>query len=130
MIKQLYKKLMKVRIINFMLVGSLGFIVSAIVYYPLSFYFKDNVEFLGQVFYLPACIPSTIASLSFNYFMNKRITFRDCRSNSLGYWRYMSTGMITAIADIFLIFLLVTFVLSIDYWWMAFYYCCIINVLS
>lgn len=109
------KRLLKIRIINFMFVGSLSFIVSLAVYYPLTLYFQYNVEFLGQIFYLPAAIPSTLASLIFGYYGNRKWTFGDCRAKRLSLLTYVFTGMLTAIGDIFLLFVLVHY---LHFYWL------------
>ena len=103
----LIKRLFKIRIINFMLVGGLGGLVSFAVYYPLTFYFKDSVHFLGQIFYLHAVIPSTVAGVTFNYFMNKKWTYKDCKDKRMSLIRYEVVGLSTAILDIVALFLLV-----------------------
>ncbi len=97
-----------------MLIGGLGFLVSMAVYYPLTLFFKDYVVWLGQQFYLPATIPSTLASVTFNYYMNRKFTFGDCPAKRLSLLRYQVMGMTTALLDIFMLFLLVHF-LSIFY---------------
>ena len=79
----LIKRLLKIRLINFMVVGSIGGLISFAVYYPLTFYFKSSVLFLGQIFYLPAVIPSTIAGVTFNYYLNKKWTYGDCKTKSM-----------------------------------------------
>ena len=91
-----------------MLIGGLAFVVSMAVYYPLTLFFEQNVEFLGQVFYLPTAIPSTLISLVFGYYGNRKWTFNDCRAKQLSLLRYLITGMATAIGDIFLLFALVS----------------------
>ena len=103
----LIKRLLKIRIINFMIVGGIGGLVSFAVYYPLTFYFKDSVHFLGQIFYLPAVIPSTVAGVTFNYFLNKKWTYGDCKAKRMSLIRYEVVGLSTALLDISALFLLV-----------------------
>jgi putative flippase GtrA len=106
---KLIKRLLKIRIISFMVVGGLGGLVTFSVYYPLTFYFKNSVHFLGQVFYLPAVIPSTIAGITFNYFMNRKWTYRDCKAKSVSLIRYELVGLSTALLDITALFIFVQF---------------------
>jgi putative flippase GtrA len=90
-----------------MVVGSIGGLISFVVYYPLTFYFKNSVHFLGQNFYLPAVIPSTIAGVTFNYYLNKKWTYGNCKTKSMSLARYEVVGLSTACLDIFALFLLV-----------------------
>ena len=93
-----------------MVVGGIGSLVNFAIYYPLTFYFKDSVHFLGQIFYLPAVIPSTFASVTFNYFLNKKWTYRDCKTKSMSLARYEVISLSTAVLDITALFLLVHYV--------------------
>jgi putative flippase GtrA len=105
----LIKKLLKIRIINFMLVGGIGFCVSMAVYYPLTILLKDNLSILGQQFYLPATLISIPCALSCNYYLNKKYTYKNVQAKQLSYGRYLVMGGITAIGDVFVLFLLVQF---------------------
>jgi putative flippase GtrA len=109
MMANLIERLLKIRIINFMIVGTFGGLVSFAIYYPLTFYFKDSVHFLGQIFYLPAVIPSTVAGVTFNYFMNRKWTYGDCKAKRMSLVRYELIGLSTAILDITVLFLLVQY---------------------
>ena len=93
-----------------MLVGGLGGLVSFAVYYPLTFYFKDSVHFLGQIFYLPAVIPSTVAGVTFNYFLNRKWTYGDCKTKRMSLIRYEAVGLSTAVLDVTVLFLLVRYI--------------------
>ena len=106
----LVRRLLKIRIVNFMLVGGLGGLVSFAVYYPLTFYFKDSVHFLGQIFYLPAVIPSTVAGVTFNYFLNRKWTYGDCKTKRMSLIRYEAVGLSTAVLDVTVLFLLVRYI--------------------
>jgi len=90
-----------------MVVGGLGGLLSFAIYYPLTFYFKSHVQFLGQTFYLPATIPSTVAGVTFNYFLNKKWTYGDCKAKRMSLARYELVGLSTACLDVFALFLLV-----------------------
>ena len=106
----LIKRLLKIRIINFMVVGGIGGLISFAVYYPLTFYFKDSVHFLGQIFYLPAVIPSTIAGVTFNYFLNRKWTYGDRKAKRMSLIRYEVVGLSTAVLDVTVLFLLVRYI--------------------
>lgn len=43
----------KFQILNFMLVGGIGYAINMLIYWPLTLVFKNEVSFLGQQFYLP-----------------------------------------------------------------------------
>ena len=104
------KRLLKIRIINFMVVGGIGGLISFAVYYPLTFYFKDSVHFLGQIFYLPAVIPSTVVGVTFNYFLNKKWTYRDYKTKSMSLAKYEVVGLSTAVLDVSVLFVLVHYI--------------------
>ncbi len=105
----LAKRLLQKRIINFMAVGVLTFAISLAVYYPLTLFFQYHVEWLEQVFYLPATIPATLVSVTCGYYFNKKWTFRDSRTKKMGLLKYQLTGMSTAFFDILLLFVFVQF---------------------
>lgn len=96
------------RLFNFMVVGGIGFIVNLAIYYPLT-HIMQATTFAGQEFYLPAllvCYPTTI---SLNYYLNRRFTFRSAPQQSVGYLRYLTMGLATVILDVFILFILVQF---------------------
>ena len=93
-----------------MTVGAIGFVVgTGLVYYPLTVFFHNHVSFLSQEFYLPALIPSFFVSTTLNYWLNKRLTFKDCNVKRLSLLRYMSMGAYTWVFDVALMFLLVQY---------------------
>ena len=92
-----------------MFVGGLGFCVQTALYYPLTLIIKDKVTFFNQVFYLPALVIVFPIVIAFNYWMNKKWTYRQCRVKSLSLGRYEIMGLSTAIVDMALIFLMVQF---------------------
>jgi dolichol-phosphate mannosyltransferase len=105
----LIKRLFKIRIVNFMFVGGLGFLVNMAVYYPVTYWLQTQTTILGQQFYLPATLISLPCSISFNYWMNKKWTFKDKKSSSLSYGQYLVMGLATSVLDVVLLFLLVHF---------------------
>ncbi len=101
--------LYKYRILNFMLVGFLGYIINMGLYYPLTLVFQNEVTFLGQHFYLPPFVLSSLVAITSNYFMNKHWTFSEQREANLGYLRYLSMALITLLFDMVLLFVLVDY---------------------
>jgi len=105
----LWKRLWKIRIFNFMVVGGCGFILNLCIYYPLTVLIHNKITFLNQVFYLPALLITAPIVIAFNYWMNMKWTFRDSPSKSLSLGRYELMGLSTMIFDLFIIFALVQY---------------------
>lgn len=100
----------KYRVLNFMLVGGIGFVVNMATYYPLTLVFEaKTTTFLGQQFYLPPFVISSFLAIVCNYTLNKIWTFRDQDAKSLSFLRYLSMASITLIFDMLLLFLWVTY---------------------
>lgn len=99
----------KYRMIKFMLVGALGFIVNMASYYPLTLLFKSEVVFLGQHFYLPPFVISSLLAISSNYICNRKWTFNDRRAKKLSYISYLGMGLTTLLLDMVLLFVLVDY---------------------
>lgn len=108
-IKRLWNWAMSIRIINFMIVGGLGLIVSLAIYYPLTLVLQQRVTFLHQLFYLPAELVAIPVSITFNYYMNKKFTYSDCEAKRFSLIRYELLGLSTAFFDVLLLFLFVYF---------------------
>lgn len=99
----------KYRILNFMFVGGIGYIINMAVYYPLMLVFKSDVTFLHTHFYLPPFLISTFIAATSNYLINKAWTFKDKGRYKQSYIRYMSACAITVFFDIILLFVLVDY---------------------
>ncbi len=97
------------RILNFMIVGGIGYFVNMAVYYPLTLWFKETVTFLGQEFYLPPFLVSSYIAITSNYTLNKLSTFRDYQEKKLGYAKYLTTCSASLPIEMVLIFLFVHF---------------------
>ncbi len=97
------------RILNFMLVGGLGYIINIGIYYPLTLVFKNEVTFLGQHFYLPPFVISSFIAMSFNYYLNRIWTFGDRQARSLSFFMYLSMGVTTLLFDMLVLFALVDY---------------------
>jgi putative flippase GtrA len=105
----LIKKLLQIRLINFMIVGGIGFVVNMVVYYPLTLVFQQRVMFLNQVYYLPPFVLSSLIAITSNYFLNRISTFRGMRESRFGYFRYLFTYLLTLPLEMVVIFLLVEY---------------------
>jgi len=99
----------KIRILNFMFVGGIGYIINMAIYYPLMLIFKSDVTFLNTHFYLPPFLISTFIAATSNYLINKAWTFKDKETYKQSYIRYMLACAITVFFDIILLFLLVDY---------------------
>ena len=105
----LWKRMWKIRIFNFMFVGSCGFLLNLCIYYPLTVLIHNKITFLNQIFYLPALLITAPITIAFNYWMNKKWTFKDSTTKSLSLGRYELMGLSTMIFDLFIIFFLVQY---------------------
>jgi dolichol-phosphate mannosyltransferase len=99
----------KYRLLNYMVIGFIGYCINLGIYYPLTLVFKAHVTFLGQVFYLPPYVISALFASSLNYYLNKHWTFGDRNEESLGFLRYWLILGPTLLIDLTLIFLMVQF---------------------
>src|SRR5271157_4086682 len=109
MIKTVRRWLNKYSLLNYVVVGSIGYILNLATYYPLTMLFKTQTRFLGQGFYLPPfLISSTIAMIS-NYYLNKRWTFGTYRAKSVSLGRYTVMTITTIWADFIILWLLVSY---------------------
>jgi dolichol-phosphate mannosyltransferase len=100
----------KYRILNFMLVGGIGYAINMLTYWPLTLVFETEVSFLGQHFYLPPFVISSLLAIISNYSLNKIWTFRGWTEQRLGFLRYLSMALVTLLGDMVLLFVLVDFV--------------------
>lgn len=98
------------RVLNFMLVGGIGYLINMGLYWPLTKVFKTEVSFLGSHFYLPPFVLSSFVAICANYYLNKRWTFGDRKAKSLSFVRYLNMAGATLVLDMFVLFLLVDFV--------------------
>ncbi len=101
--------LYRFRILNFMFVGGIGFVVNMALYYPLTLVFKSEVTFLGQHFYLPPFVFSSFVAIVCNYHLNKIWTFGDRKPKSMGFLRYLGMASTTLLLDMLFLFLLVDY---------------------
>ncbi len=99
----------KFQILNFMAVGGIGYIVNMATYWPLTLVFKNEVTFLGQQFYLPPFVVSSLIAIFCNYELNRIWTFKGWREHQLGSLRYLFMALGTLLIDMFFLFLLVEY---------------------
>lgn len=99
----------KFRILNFMLVGGIGYAINMLTYWPLTLVFKTEVSFLGQHFYLPPFVISSLLAIISNYELNKVWTFQGWTEQRLGFLRYLSMALVTLLADMVLLYALVDY---------------------
>jgi putative flippase GtrA len=97
------------QILNFMVVGGIGYAVNMLTYWPLTLVFKNEVSFLGQHFYLPPFAISSLIAIACNYELNKRWTFRGWSENRLGSARYLTMALATLVIDMAFLYLLVQY---------------------
>jgi putative flippase GtrA len=96
-------------LLNYIVVGGIGYTLNLATYYPLTVLFKTQTRFLGQSFYLPPfLISSTIAMIS-NYYLNKRWTFGTYKTQSVSLGRYTLMTITTIWADFLILWLLVSY---------------------
>ncbi len=103
------RSLLRVRLINFMIVGGIGYVINMGIYYPLTLVCRDQVTFLGQQIYLPPFLISSGIAITSNYYLNQKFTFGDSRERSLGIVKYMGTYWLSLPIEMLIIFLLVQF---------------------
>ncbi|HXY74559.1 MAG TPA: glycosyltransferase family 2 protein, partial [Dehalococcoidales bacterium] len=107
-IKQLFFLYMgKYRIVNFMLVGGVGYVINIGIYSALTLIpvLRAQTNIFGKQYYLPPFAISTLIAIACNYYLNKRFTFQDRKEVKAGFWQYMAMGIITGIVDMALLFL-------------------------
>lgn len=109
--------LAKYRILNFMVVGGIGFVVNMIALWLLTPTFKSmlrdvfnsETNFLGQHFYLPSFLVSSLIAIVCNYVLNKVWTFRDLSAHSQSFLRYLSMALLTLVPDMVLLYVFVAY---------------------
>lgn len=99
----------KYQILNFMFVGGIGYAVNMLIYWPLTLVFKNEVTFLGQHFYLPPFLISSLIAILCNYELNKIWTFKSWNERCFGGLRYLTMALATLTLDIAFLFILVQY---------------------
>ena len=108
-LKQLFSLYMsKFQILNFMIVGGIGYIINMGAYWLLLKFLKTTeTTFLGQHFYLPPFVISTLLAIISNYELNKYWTFKGWGEQSVGFLRYLTMGLATLVLDMAVLWALV-----------------------
>ena len=99
----------KYQILNFMVVGGIGYVINMLVYWPLTLVFRNEVSFLGQHFYLPPFVISSLIAILSNYELNKFWTFKGWHEQRLGSARYFFMALGTLVIDMAFLFILVQY---------------------
>lgn len=99
----------KFQVLNFMMVGGIGYVINMLTYWPLTLVFKTEVNFLGQHFYLPPFIISSLLAIFSNYMLNKIWTFKGWNEHKLGGMRYLSMALATLMLDMAFLYFLVQY---------------------
>lgn len=102
-------KVMHTSILNFMLVGGIGFVINMLTYWGLTTLFESKVTFLGQQFYLPPFLISSLLAIISNYELNRIWTFREWQIQSFSRLRYFIMAGATLLVDMCLLALMVEY---------------------
>ncbi|MDD5190644.1 MAG: glycosyltransferase family 2 protein [Dehalococcoidales bacterium] len=106
--------LAKYQILNFMIVGGLGFIVNililnALIKWPPAPWFTVKGSFLGTEYYLLPFFLSSLVAIIFNYLLNKYWTFKGWTEKKLGGLRYFVMAGATLLLDMLALWAFVRF---------------------
>ncbi len=106
--------LAKYQILNFMIVGGLGFVVNilimnALIKWPPAPWFTVKGSFLGTEYYLLPFFLSSLVAIVFNYLLNKFWTFRGWTEKKLGGLRYFVMAGATLLLDMLALWAFVTY---------------------
>lgn len=105
--------LSKFQILNFMVVGGIGYVINIGLYSLLTLMpaLKTfQFEQVGKSYYLPPFVVSSLVAIICNYLMNKAWTFKGWKEQRLGSLRYFLMALVTLFFDMAFLFLLVEFV--------------------
>lgn len=105
--------LSKFQILNFMVVGGIGYLINIGLYSLLTLVpALKTFEFeqVGKSYYLPPFVVSSLVAIISNYLMNKAWTFKGWREQRLGGLRYFLMALVTLLFDMAFLFLLVEFI--------------------
>lgn len=96
-------------IFNFMMVGSIGYVINMIAYWTLLSLIKTSeTTFLGQQFYLPPFVVSSFLAIVSNYEMNRVWTFKGWSRQQQSFLKYLSMASATLVFDMALLFAFVS----------------------
>jgi dolichol-phosphate mannosyltransferase len=92
----------KYQILNFMVVGGIGTVINLGLYSILTLIPALKVfafERVGDTYYVPPFIISSLVAIVCNYLMNKASTFKGWKEQKGGFGRYLAMGLLTLIPD-------------------------------
>lgn len=95
---RLFTKVLGSQVLNFMIVGGIGYVLNIVVYWALCLYF-------GQSLYLTMFIASSSLAILSNYILNKYWTFRRQQIKRAGALRYFIMAYATIGLDMLLLFI-------------------------
>jgi dolichol-phosphate mannosyltransferase len=100
----------KFPILNFMVVGGIGFIINMLIYsWLITILQSKPTTIFGKVYYIPPFIISSEIAIVSNYLLNKYWTFRKWKEKRASFLRYLAMGSIALVFDTLLLAAFVTF---------------------
>lgn len=109
MIRVAKRLIEKYRVLNYMIAGGIGYILTLGTYYPLILLFRTQTDILGQSFYLPPFLISAAIGMVCNYILNKHWTFSKYQEKSVSLGRYTVMTISTIWIDVIILWCLVHF---------------------
>ena len=100
----------KYQVLNFMVVGGIGFVINMGLYSLLTLVpALKTFEFnkVGQTYYLPPFVLSSLVAIISNYLLNKISTFKGWKEQKGGFGRYIVMSLATLVLDTGLLFIFV-----------------------
>ena len=100
----------KYQVLNFMVVGGIGFVINMGLYSLLTLVpALKTFEFnqVGKSYYLPPFIISSLVAIISNYLMNRASTFKGWKEQKGGFGRYMLMSLATLVLDTGLLYVFV-----------------------
>jgi dolichol-phosphate mannosyltransferase len=100
----------KYQVLNFMVVGGIGFVINMGLYSLLTLVpALKTFEFnkVGQTYYLPPFVLSSLVAIISNYLLNKISTFKGWKEQKGGFGRYIVMSLATLVLDTGLLYVFV-----------------------
>ena len=102
----------KYQILNFMVVGGIGYVINMGLYSLLTLMpalKKFEFNKVGETYYLPPFIISSLVAIVCNYLMNRASTFKGWKEQKGGFGRYLVMALATLVLDTTLLWVFVKF---------------------
>ena len=102
----------KYQILNFMVVGGIGYVINMGLYSLLTLMpalKKFEFNKVGETYYLPPFIISSLVVIVCNYLMNRASTFKGWKEQKGGFGRYLVMALATLVLDTALLWVFVRF---------------------